>query len=51
MTISTIVLAITGVFGGGGGTGVLQKKDKDKTALKKWLDRLANALMTCMKGL
>ena len=32
MTVSTIVLSITGVFGGGGG------------ALKKWLDRLANAL-------
>ena len=28
MTISTIVLAITGVFGRGGGTGVLHQKTK-----------------------
>ena len=43
MTISTIVLAITGVFGGGGGrTG--GSPPKDKGSLKKWLDRLANAL-------
>ena len=42
MTISTIVLAITGVFGGGGGTG--GSPPKDKGVLKKWLDRLANAL-------
>ena len=34
MTISTIVLAITGFFGGTGGTGTL----------KKWLDKLADAL-------
>ena len=43
MTISTIVLAITGVFGrdsgGAGGT-----PSKDKGTLKKWLDRLADAL-------
>ena len=39
MTISTIVLAITGVFGGeGGGTGGFPPKDKG------WLDRLADAL-------
>ena len=35
MTISTIILTITGVFGGGRETG---------GSLKKWLDRLANAL-------
>ena len=43
MTISTIILAVTGVFGGvgrkAGGSG-----PKDKGVLKKWLDRLANAL-------
>ena len=39
MTISTIVLAITGVFGGGGGgTGGSPPKDKG------WLDRRADAL-------
>ena len=42
MTISAIVLAITGIFGGGSGTGV--SSPKDKGALKKWLDRLADAL-------
>ena len=43
MTISTIVLAITGVFvGGSGGTGGFPQKDE--RILKKWLDRLANAL-------
>ena len=43
MTISTIVLAITGVLGGvGRGTG--GSPPKDKGVLKKWLDRLANAL-------
>ena len=42
MTIATIVLAITGVFGGIGGTGVTPSKDKG--TLKKWLDRLADAL-------
>ena len=35
MTISTIILTITGVFGGGRETG---------GSLKNWLDRLANAL-------
>ena len=41
MTISTIILAIDGVFGGTGGTG---SPSKDKGTLKKWLDRLADAL-------
>ena len=41
MTISTIVPAITGVFGGrDGGTGGPPSKDKGK----KWLDRLADTL-------
>ena len=38
MTMSTIVLAITGVFGGGGRVGGSPSKDEG------WLDRLANAL-------
>ena len=42
MTMSTIVLAITSVFGGGGGTG--GSPPKDEGILKKWLDRLLNAL-------
>ena len=42
MTISTIVLAITGVFGGGSGTG--GSSPKNEGTLKKWLDRLADAL-------
>ena len=42
MTISTIVLSIADVFGGGGGVG--GSPSKDKGALKKWLDRLADAL-------
>ena len=42
-TISKTVFAIRGVFGrGGGGTG--GSSPKDEGALKKWLDRLANAL-------
>ena len=42
MTIATIVLAITDVFGGGsGGAGGTQS---DKGTLKKWLDRLVDAL-------
>ena len=41
-TISTIVLAIAGAFGGGGGTG--GSTPKDEGILKKWLDRLADAL-------
>ena len=40
MTISTIILAITGVFGGSGGAGV--SLSKDKGTLKKWLDRLSD---------
>ena len=43
MTISTIVLAITGVFGGGGGGGSASPP-KDEGALKKWLSRQADAL-------
>ena len=42
MTISTIVLSITGVFRGGGETE--GSPPKDEGVLKKWLDRLANAL-------
>ena len=42
MTISTTVLAITGVFGGGGGAG--GSPPKDEGVLKKWLNRLADAL-------
>ena len=42
MTISTIVLVITGVFGGRRGTG--GSPPEDKGDLKKWLDRLADAL-------
>ena len=42
MTISTIVLAVTGAFGGGGGTG--GSTPKDKGVFKKWLVRLANTL-------
>ena len=42
MIISTIVLAITGVFGGGRNTG--GPSPKDEGVLKKWLHRVANAL-------
>ena len=42
ITISTIVLAITGVFGGGGGAG--GSPPKGEGILKKWLGRLANGL-------
>ena len=42
MTISTIVLVITIVFGWGGGVGGSQPKDEG--VLNKWLSRLANAL-------
>ena len=41
MTITTIVLAIEGVFGGTGGTS---SPSKGTGTLKKWLDRLADAL-------
>ena len=43
MTLSTIVLAITGVFGRGD-RGTRDSPLKDKGVFKKWLDRLANAL-------
>ena len=43
MTISTIVLAITGVFGGGSG-GARGTPSKDNGTFKKWLYRLAEAL-------
>ena len=46
MTISAIVLAITSVFGGDGGTG--GSPSKDEGFLKKWLDRLADALKRLM---
>ena len=39
---ATIVLSIIGDFGGGGGAG--GSPPKDKGTLKKWLDRLADAL-------
>ena len=42
MTISTIVVVITGIFGGGRETG--GSAPEDKGDLKKWLDRLADAL-------
>ena len=42
MTISTIIFAITDVFGGGRGTGGSPPKNEE--VLKKWLDRLADAL-------
>ena len=42
MAISTIVLAITSAFGGGKGTE--GSPPKDEGILKKWLDRLADAL-------
>ena len=43
MTIATIVLAIEGVFGGGSG-GAGDPPSKGRGTLKKWLDRLADAL-------
>ena len=42
ITISTIVLAITGIFGGGRETE--GSTPKEEGVLKKWLDRLADAL-------
>ena len=42
MTISTTVLVIASVFGGGRGTG--DSPPKGRGTLKKWLDRLADAL-------
>ena len=41
MTISSFVFAKTGVFGGGGAGS---SAPKDEGILKKWLDRLADAL-------
>ena len=43
MTIATIVLAIEGVFGGGSG-GAGGSPPKGRGTLKKWLDKLAEAL-------
>ena len=40
--IATTVLSVVGDFGGGGGTG--GPPSKDKGDLKKWLDRLVDAL-------
>ena len=42
MTMSIIVLAITGAFGGGRGRGGSPPKDED--VLNKWLNKLADAL-------
>ena len=42
MTISAIVLPITGVFGGGGRVGGFPPKDEG--TLINWLNRLADAL-------
>ena len=42
MTISTIVLAITGVFGGGGGGR--GSPPKEERILNKWLNRLVDVL-------
>ena len=45
MTISTVVLAITGVFGGGGGVESSPSKDIEFDKMVKiWLDSLADAL-------
>ena len=43
MTISNIFLAITDVFGGAGGE-IGGSPAKDEGVLKKWLDRLVDAL-------
>ena len=43
MTITTIVLAIKGVFGRGEGGGSVSQP-KDERTLNKWLNRLANTL-------
>ena len=40
--IATTVLSVIGDFGGGGETGVSPPKDEE--ALRKWLEKLANAL-------
>lgn len=46
MTTSTSVLSVTGVFvGGGGGPATSGSSSlKDKGVLKKWLNKLADAL-------
>ena len=44
MTISTILLAITCVSGGGGETRGSASPPKDEGVLKKWLSRLADTL-------
>ena len=44
MTISTIAFAIKGVFRGGEGAGGSASPTKDEGVLKKWLNRLADAL-------
>ena len=49
MTITTFVLAITGVFGGGGGGGGgggegSASPPKAERTLKEWLNRLADAI-------
>ena len=40
--IATIILSVIGDFGGSRGTGVSTLKDE--RAIKKWLDRLTDAL-------
>ena len=40
--VATTVRSVIGDFGGGGGTG--GPTPKDEGALKKWLDRLGDAL-------
>ena len=42
VVIATIVLSVIGDFGGSGGT--VASPPKDEGTLKKWLDRLADAL-------
>ena len=44
MTISAIVLAITGLFWGGRGAGGSASPPKDEGVLKIWLNGLADAL-------
>ena len=44
VTISTIMVAITGAFGVGVGVGVGSSPPRDEGGLNKWLKRLADAL-------
>ena len=44
VTISTIMVAITGAFGVGVGVGVGSSPPRDEGVLNKWLKRLADAL-------